>query len=688
MLKEVDGVLGVSEELSQVLRAVLGRWETDGRATEDAPRINDGIPEAALRWEIPKDPSFGDLSNAVSFRLAAKRRQPPQAVAQELSQLFFAGCQQGSLASRIDRVEAKGGFLNVFLSQGALTHVLRDVLKQARRFGTRRLAQAPAVNIEFVSANPTGPLSVAHGRQAAVGDVLARLLRSQGYKVTAEYYLNDEGRQIELLGRSLRVRYLQELRRQEPFPEDGYHGSYVIDSAKRLVQQHGDRLVGKPERFFAKYGMSELLGVIRRDLERFGLRFSRWTSQRWLRISGRVDQALETLRNKQVLYQAVSPLLSRLTQLLPHEASVGQRQQLGAALLSSSPETFPRLLDAAGIADTRIHQELADYVKAVEPIGRQLQAVVPVLPERTRQELLLELISSPAAELPQVLQRRGIDDPRVRQRVAALIEAEEATWFASTRFGDDKDRVVRKRNGELTYLAPDIAYHQWKFQRGYDQLVNFWGPDHHGYIMRLKASVAALGFAPERLTIRIVQLVTLSRSGKPVPMSKRQGEFVTFREVIDEVGVDATRFFFLMRTMESHLDFDLELAKAQSQENPVYYIQYAHARISSILAKQPESLAKIRPNFSRLTEPEERLLMRWLFQYPVVLQLCAAALEPHGVTVYLRKLAETFHVFYTKHRVIGDDPDRSAARLALIQATRHVFANGLGILGVSAPQQM
>jgi arginyl-tRNA synthetase len=271
----------------------------------------------------------------------------------------------------------------------------------------------------------------------------------------------------------------------------------------------------------------------------------------------------------------------------------------------------------------------------------------------------------------------------------ALYEAEQALWFASSRYGDDKDRVVRKRDGELTYLAPDIAYHQWKTQRGYDQIINLWGPDHHGYVPRIKAAMAALGASPDRLKVRIVQLVTLSRHGKPVPMSKRQGEFVTFREILDEVGIDATRFFFLMRTMESHLEFDLELAKSQSQENPVYYVQYAHARICSIFAKQRlHWWTRMRPDLNLLQEPEERLLMRWLFQYPIVLRICAASLEPHGVTAYLRKLAESFHVFYTKHRVITDDARRSSARLALIRATRQIFANGLGMLGIRAPQSM
>ena len=547
-------MIGIEQQLSRLLQRAIG----------------EPVPDAALRWDIPKDPLFGDLSNPLPFKLASQRKQPPPRIAEELATAFGALCRQDAVGRWVDRVEAKAGFLNVFLSQDALTQVLRTVLKQGSGYGLQVQTPVPTGNIEFVSANPTGPLSVAHGRQAAVGDVLARLLRSQGWSVTTEFYLNDEGRQIEMLGRSLRARCLEVLQRPEPFPEDGYHGAYVVESAKRLVEKEGERVADKPLEEFMQLGMAEQLAEIKAVLEQFGLRFDRWTSQRWLRESGKIDAALAELKSQGALY-----------------------------------------------------------------------------------------------------------------------DADDATWFASTKFGDDKDRVVRKRDGELTYLAPDIAYHQWKFQQGYQQIINLWGPDHHGYIARIKAAVKALGFPDERLVVRITQLVTLTRQGKPVPMSKRQGEFVTFKEILDEVGVDATRFFYLMRTMESPLDFDLDLAKSHSQDNPVYYVQYAHARICSILAKGGIPWwARLRPNLQMLDQAEERLLLRWIFQYPIILRICAISLEPHGITVYLRKLAECFHVFYTKHRVITENAGRSAARLALIRATRQVFANGLGILGVSAPRRM
>ncbi len=547
--------LAIEEQVSDVLRQSVG---SDAAA----------LPDGAFSWDMPKELAFGDLASSIAFKLAAGRQQPPQAIATALAEAFLARCRAAGLGDVIERAEAKGGFLNVFLSPQALAAVLDEVLTQGERFGTRHPQRATSINLEFVSANPTGPLSLAHGRQAAVGDALARLLRSQGCRVTREYYVNDEGRQIELLGRSLRARYAALLGRNEPMPEDGYHGGYVATSAQQLHRAHGDGLLERPLEWFMEQGREEQLGAIKQDLERFGLAFEVWTSQRWLRESGRIETALQTLRTREALY-----------------------------------------------------------------------------------------------------------------------EADEATWFASTKFGDDKDRVVRKRDGELTYLAPDIAYHQWKFERRFDQCINLWGPDHHGYIARIKAAVAALGLPPERLIVRIVQLVTLSRQGKPVPMSKREGEFVTFREVLDEVGVDATRFFLLMRTMESHLDFDLDLAKSQSQENPVYYVQYAHARICSIFAKHPEAEVSA-GEVGRLRTPEEVLLQRTLAQYPIVLRLCAAALEPHGLSGYLRRLAETFHVFYTKHRVISEDTQLSSARLALVQATRIVLVNGLRILGVHAPDRM
>jgi arginyl-tRNA synthetase len=549
--------VSVVDALAQLLRQAVG----DDTLAKD------------VRWEVPRDATFGELSSAIAFKLAGKLRKPPPVVAEQLATQLDASCRASELAGMVDRFTAVRGFVNATLSQAAMTQVLAQIRAQGGEYGATKVGAGKRVLVEFVSANPTGPLSVAHGRQAAVGDAMARVLRSQGYGVTAEYYLNDEGRQIEMLGHSLRARYLEQIGQPVTFPEDGYHGAYVTESAGNLKQEKGAQFAHEPLETFMALGMDEQLARIKDDLSRFNLTFDNWESQRALRESGRLDRALQELR------------------------------------------------------------------------------------------------------------QRGM-----------LFEQDGAEWFASTRFGDDKDRVVRKQTGELTYLAPDIAYHALKYERGYDLIVNLWGPDHHGYIARIKASVQALGLPPERLVVRIVQLVTLSRQGKPVPMSKRQGEFVTFREIMDEVGIDATRWFYLMRTMESHLDFDLDLAKAQSAENPVYYVQYAHARICSILAKAGESgvvLEHMTPeDLARLVEPEERLLLRQMFQFPMALAACAQALEPHGVTVYLQKSAELFHVFYTKHRVITEDVPLSRARAALIDGVRQVLANGLRLLGISAPTRM
>jgi len=527
----------------------------------------------AIRWEVPKDPSFGDLSSPMAFKLASQRRQPLPQIVQRLAEAIQGLLRDPQASRLVDRLDVKGGFVNLFLSQAALTQVLTHIAREGEQYGAGRLGEGKCILVEFVSANPTGPLSVAHGRQAAVGDALSRVLRSQGYRVTTEYYLNDVGKQIELLGESLLARCREQLGQPASIPEGGYQGPYLVHAAERLAKEHRQALLEKPKPWFVETARAEQLAVIKDDLEHFGLRFDSWYSQDALERSGKVDAALAQLKAQGVLYEAAGAL-----------------------------------------------------------------------------------------------------------------------WFASTKFGDDKDRVVRKQTGELTYLAPDIAYHEEKFRRGYDQLINLWGPDHHGYIARVKAAVTALGLPADRLVVKIVQLVTLSRQGKVVPMSKREGEYVKFRDVLDEVGVDATRFFYLMRTMDSHLDFDLDLAKSQSKENPVYYVQYAHARISSILAysrRQVPWWKRLGPvPLERLAAPEERLLLRQLFQFPMILGACAQAMEPHGVTVYLQRLAELFHVFYTKHRVVSEDVPLSRARLALIRATRAVLAGGLKLLGVSAPVRM
>ena len=544
------------------------------------------LPAATL-LESPRDGAFGDLACAIALKLSRQAKRPPLDVAQTIIAVWEPLLEESGLRAQIERIEiAPPGFINLSLSRAALYDALRRIREVGDDFGRSTLGAGQRVSIEFCSANPTGGLSVAHGRQAAIGDALARLMRFAGHDVTCEYYLNDEGHQIDVLGRSIRSRYGELIGGPFPFPDDGYRGAYVADIARAMHAEHGAKFLEVAEAealpVFSRFGMHWVLARIREDLARFGVRFDVWSSQQALRAAGAVEQTLAQLRQHGLLY-----------------------------------------------------------------------------------------------------------------------EQDGALWFASTKFGDDKDRVVRKSDGTWTYLAPDIAYHRAKFDRRFavppgagtmDRVIDILGPDHHGYIGRIKAAVAALGYRAEALDVIIAQLVTLYRRGEQVRMSTRAGEFITLRELLDEVGVDATRFFYLMRKCEAHLDFDLELAKQQSPENPVYYIQYAHARICSILGFQRQTRgAETLPadaSLERLVEPEELDLIRRLRQFPLVVESCVRALEPYGLTAYLQRVADQFHVFYTRHRVVIDDLPLSQARLALVDGARQVIRNGLGLLGISAPEQM
>ncbi|MBI4395051.1 MAG: arginine--tRNA ligase, partial [Candidatus Omnitrophica bacterium] len=421
-------------------------------------------------------------------------------------------------------------------------------------------------------ANPTGPLTIAHGRQAAIGDTLARILKALGYEVHEEFYLNDSGRQIRLLGESLWVRYQELFDRKVNIPEEGYQGTYLIEIAKSLKKEKGDSLLkleeSKALETTTAYAIQSILEEIKKDLADMRVFFDEYFSESSLYREELVEKALAVLKKKGFLY-----------------------------------------------------------------------------------------------------------------------ESEGALWFRSTQFGDDKDRVLKKKTVEYTYLAPDIAYHRSKFERGYQTLINLWGPDHHGYIPRLKAACEALGYSAKQIHILIVQLATLYRNGVPVRMSTRAGEFITLRELLDEVGVDATRFFFLMRKVESHLDFDLELAKQKSDENPVYYLQYAHARISSILAYAKAPIDH-NADLSLLQEEEAIDLVKKMAQYPEILKQAAEHFEPYRVVDYLRELAALFHKFYTYHRVVSENMPLTKARLLLTDCVRIVLRNGLEILGVSAPKKM
>ncbi|HWP59769.1 MAG TPA: arginine--tRNA ligase [Candidatus Acidoferrales bacterium] len=521
-----------------------------------------------LLLEPPSQKEFGDLATNVALLWAKKVRKPPRAVAELIVN------EIDDPEKILARVEIAGpGFINFTFAAGFVRERLRE-LARAERWAPD-IGRGQKVQVEFASVNPTGPLHVGHGRVAVIGDALARLLGAVGYDVEREYYVNDAGRQIELLGESIYARYRELFGLEGPFPEDGYRGDYIKELAARARAEWGERfLCGTDEAidFLSRFGCESLLAGIRDDLASFGIAFDSFISEREMRARGEVAQALALLRERDLIY------------------------------------------DEAG-----------------------------------------------------------------------------AQWFRATRFGDDKDRPVVKSDGELTYFASDIAYHRSKFERGHQRLINVWGADHHGYVSRLKAALQALGYDPARLDVVLVQMVNLTRQGEPVRMGKRSGEFVSLREVLDEVGRDAARFFFLMRKADTHLEFDLELAKKESSENPVFYVQYAHARIASILEQARQKnivLDREAVELARLALPEELDLIKSAAQLPEVVEDSARELEPHYIVAYLLDLAGQFHRYYNRHRVISDDPGLTGARLFLAESVQQTVRRGLELLGISAPTRM
>jgi arginyl-tRNA synthetase len=475
----------------------------------------------------------------------------------------------------IEKIEVAGpGFLNFFVRPQAWNSVLSAVLEKGADFGRSNLGAGQKVQVEFVSANPTGPLHVGHGRGAAVGDSLANVLAATGHAVQREYYINDSGRQIRTLGLSVYLRARELGGSKVDFPQDGYQGDYIRDLAKEaLDKQPGllDMEEDKALAFCARFAADSILAGIRKDLEDFGVTYDCWFSEQSLYDSGAVEGSLAFFKEKGQIYQK-----------------------------------------------------------------------------------------------------------------------DDAFWFATEKYNDEKDRVVVRANGLTTYFASDIAYHKNKFDRGFERIIDIWGADHHGYVNRICAAVQALGREKNSFTALLVTLVNLLRGGKPLAMSTRSGEFVTLKEVVDEVGKDAARFIFLTRHHESPLDFDLELAKEKSNDNPVFYVQYVHARICSIEKKAAQEGLIITgpPEKALLTEAEEVRLLKSLARYPQVLESAACLLEPHRITFHLLELAALFHAYYNKHRVVGEDKDLSYARLALVLAVRQVIKNGLGILCVSSPESM
>jgi len=519
--------------------------------------------------EVPPNRDMGDYSSNIAMLLAKRERKAPRAIAKTIVDAF------SPLPDAVKKVEIAGpGFINVFLSDQYYANLLEKIKKEGDNYGRLNFGKKAPVQVEFVSANPTGPLHVGHGRGAVVGDVLSRLLSWAGYDVKKEYFVNDAGKQVLTLGRSLYARYKQAFGEDAPFPEDGYFGGYVVDMAKSIKEEHGEHFLDMTEEEavpeLAKLGVSICLKKIETDLADFGIVFDNWVSEQSLFEKNLVTEAIAELKDSGCVYKD-----------------------------------------------------------------------------------------------------------------------KDAWWLSSSRFGDDKDRVVIRANGEPTYFASDIAYHKDKVKRGFSKIINVWGADHHGYIPRVRAALSSMGFEKSILEVLLVQLVTLTRNGEIVPMSKRQGAFTTLSEVVNEVGKDAARFFFLMRRCDSQLDFDLELAKKQSSENPVYYVQYAHARISSILRDAKADLNNLPPaNLSILSSDEDRSLIKILGEFPRLVENSARKREAHRIAFYLQDVAGEFHKYYNKHRILGLDSKTTDARIALIASVRQVLRNGFDIIGITPLESM
>jgi len=521
--------------------------------------------------EKPANPEHGDFATNVAMQMAKPERKSPRAIADILV---------NKLAGSSDLIKdlqiAGPGFINFFIKDAAWRETLVEIDSKGPLWGRSSVGAGKKVQVEFVSANPTGPLHIGHGRGAATGDAVASLLNAAGFDVQREYYINDAGNQMNTLGLSGLLRYRELLGEKVEFPDNCYQGSYIIDIARDAIAKVGDRFLKAPQEegvaFFAKMGGDLILKGIDEDLKSFGVVLDNWFSEQSLFDDGKVDSAIKEMQDKGLIY-----------------------------------------------------------------------------------------------------------------------EQDGALWFRTTDYGDDKDRVVVRSNGVTTYFASDIAYHREKFERGFDWVIDVWGADHHGYVPRLKGIVQGLGRNPDDLGIILVQLVSLLRDGVPVAMSTRSGEFVTLKEVVDEVGRDAARFFFLMRRSDSQLDFDLELAKRQSSDNPVYYVQYAHARIKSIFetARERGFAAQFdNVQMELLESADDMALIKKLAVYPEILEAAALNFEPHRITYYLQELAGDFHSWYNKSRVITEEPALTQARLFLLHSVAVTIKNALTVLGISAPERM
>ena len=553
-------------------RVVLKSVESIGK------KINLTDLPVEVEVDIPKRKEFGDFSVNTAMVLARKMGKNPRQVAELIIENL-----PGEKDLLFRKVEIAGaGFINFFVREDAIVNKLGDITGLGERFGTSDLGKGLPVLVEFVSANPTGYLHMGHARNAVVGDTISNILSASGYKVTKEFYINDAGRQMELLGESVFARYMELFGKEAQIPEDGYKGDYIKEIASEIKEIEGDSLLSKPRdeslAFAREFAREKLLGFIKKDLADIGVDFGVWYSEK------------------------------------EHIHGYGEN--------GSVPEKLGG-----------IKKRLAD---------------------------------------------RG-----------ALEEKDGALWFAGTRYGDTQDWVLVKSDGSPTYFLADIAYHADKFERGFQSLINVWGADHHGHVSRLKAALRALGYDDSRFNVVLIQFVRLMRHGEEVSMSKRAGSYVTMRDVVSEVGADVMRFFLLMRSSESHLDFDLDLAKKESSENPVYYIQYAYARIRSLFRKaDEEGIEESASSLGKLTQQEEIDLVKKMLLYPDVVEDSADTLAPHKIAYYLQELAADFHAYYNKFRIVDEDRALSGGRLYLVKCVQTVLSNGLGLLGISAPERM
>ena len=589
-----------------------------------------------IQFERTRNKEHGDFATNVAMTLAKPARRNPR----ELAELITAALPQDRLLTKVDI--AGPGFINLFLAQDARYSVLKTIFEQGDAFGLGAPNSKQKIMVEFVSANPTGPLHVGHGRGAAYGDALARVLSAAGNTVEREYYVNDAGRQMDILAVSVWVRYLQATGTEIELPDNCYKGDYVIDYAQQLFNSHGDQYsVSSDEYQHARHKRNESSAI--QEL----LALNQEAKEKLKKTEGLDDASIDKKFEKKYLEEAVDVLID-------------------FAKTKLTAEGFAVFFDLA------LSKTLDDIRQDLSEFGVDYDTWFS---ERSLfdDEKILRVI-------------------RKLQESGDIYDKDGTLWFRTTDYGDEKDRVVVRENGQPTYFASDIAYHMDKLDRGFDLAINVWGSDHHGYIPRVKASLQALGMDAEKLKVLLVQFAVLYRGGEKVGMSTRSGEFVTLRELRDEVGSDAARFFYAQRKSEQHMDFDLDLAKSQSNENPMYYVQYAHARICRIFDTATErgiDTSNIsNADFAQLNSDHEAALLTLLQRFPELVQSAARNYEPHQITYYLRDLATAFHSYYNTVKFLEAESAQRDAMLALSHASRQVLKNGLGIIGTGAPQSM